>query len=243
MSGHPRAGAGRVSAPKTFLVIMFAITALFIFSGCSSPLGGVAAKPTATPTAQQILTNAKNAKLTDETFTLTMHSSSQGTPSATGAIDATATGKATTNPERIAMSMSMTLAGSQIAVDIVFDGATKDTYTKITAPAALATNTWQKSTDTNGLFSAGDTQLLPSYDKITNPKFIGIEQVNGVSVWHVQGTTVASGADETVDVFVRKSDYLPVKMEVQSTGSTGIDMTIIYTAVNTGVSIDLPVVG
>lgn len=250
MSAHQRDWIGtRVSAPKNFFVIMLAVAALFIFSACSSPLGRPAATPTPQLTAQQILTNAKNAKLTDETFTLSMKSTApatpEATPSAIGSLSATATGKATTNPERISMSMNMTLAGTQVALDMVMDVPTKTTYTKITAPASLATNTWQKSADTSGLFSASDMQLLPSYDKITNPKLIGSEQVNGVDVWHVQGTTNVSGTDETLDVFVRKADYLPAKMvaHMPSSSGAGLDVTVVYTAVNTGISIDLPTVG
>jgi hypothetical protein len=241
-----RVGTGiQPSTLKSFFVIIFALAFMVIISGCS-PVAGPAAKPTATPTAQQILAHAKSAKLTDETFTLTMQTPEQATPqptpSITGSINATATGKATSNPERVAMSMSMTVAGTTIAFDEVFDGPTKSTYIKITAPASLATNTWQKNPVGSDLFSASSMQLLPSYDKVTNPKLVGSEQLNGVSVWHVQGTVVQAGVNESVDMFVRQSDYLPAKMVIHTTGDAALDLTIVYTAVNTGITIEVPTV-
>lgn len=243
-----RVGAG-IQPPtlKSFFVIIFALASMVIISGCSLGAGPVA-KPTATatPTAQQILTHAQNAKLTDETFTLTMQTAAdatpQTTPSTIGSINATATGKATSNPERVALSMSMTAASTTIAFDEVFDGPTKTTYIKITAPAALATNTWQKNPSGSDLFSASSMQLLPSYDKVTNAKLVGGEQLNGVSVWHVQGTITQSGISETTDIFVRQSDYLPAKMVLHTTGATALDLTIVYTAVNSGITIEIPAV-
>ena len=121
ISLHQRIGSNARPHPHkslfvTALPIMLAMASLFVLSGCSSPLAGIA-RPTATPTAQQILTHAQNAKVTDETFTMTMQTSSQGTPSATGSVTATATGKATTNPQRIALSMSMTVTDTTIACD------------------------------------------------------------------------------------------------------------------------------
>jgi predicted small lipoprotein YifL len=223
---------------RSFFISILAVAALLTFTGCG--LGGqtsTQAKPTATPSAQQILANAQKVKLTDETFTLTVQGTSNGT-----SLSVTGSGKATVNPPRVSMSLSTEVSGTTISLDEVIDGATSTSYTKITAPAAMATGKWTKATtDTSGPISSSDLDASSQYSKITNPKLIGSEQVNGVDTWHVQGETSGT-SNSTIDVFVRKSDYAPVKMSMHTTGDSLSDVTIIYTAINSGFTIDLPTV-
>ena len=217
---------------KSILAVMLLVAALFVFAGCGAP-GATQAKPTPTLTAQQILTKAQAAHLTDETFTMTM----QGTASGTS-LDVTGDGKGTENPARMAMTLSMVVSGTTLTMDMVVDLATNTTYTKITAPAALASDKWTKAADTSSTLPTSDLQLSAQYSKITDAKLIGSEQVNGKNTYHIQGGVPSTTG--TVDLYIGQSDYLPVKMVLNSTGDSAIQMTIIYTAVNTGTTIDLP---
>ena len=217
---------------KPILAAMLVVAALFVFAGCGAP-GATQAKPTPTLTAQQILTKAQAAHLTDETFTITMQGSAAGT-----SLDVTGDGKGTENPARMAMTLSMVVSGTTLTMDMVVDLATNTTYTKITAPAELASNKWTKATDTSSTLPTSDLQLSAQYSKITDAKLIGSEQVNGKNTYHIQGGVPSTTG--TVDLYIGQSDYLPVKMVLNSTGDSAIQMTIIYTAVNTGTTIDLP---
>ncbi|HEX6544062.1 MAG TPA: LppX_LprAFG lipoprotein [Ktedonobacterales bacterium] len=229
----------RAIRPNLFFTIIFAATALFAVAGCGVPGGPGATKPkpTATPSAQQILTNAKNAHLTDETFTLTLQGAASGTQ-----VKVDGTGKATENPARVSMSLSTEVNGTTISLDEIVDGASNTAYTRITAPPQLATKTWTKTSTSSSPISGSDLQANSQLAKLANVKLVGSEQVNGVATWHIQGTVDDSslGGNATVDAYVRQSDYLPVKITVHSTGDTALDLTIVYTAINTGIKIDLP---
>lgn len=240
--GHDSAGPGMHASTRRFIfVIVLSVAALLAFAGCGLPghLNLGTPKPTATPSAQQILANAEKAHITDEAFTMTMNGTTNGS-----AFTATGNGKATTNPQRISLSMSMNVSDTTVAFDEVMDIATKTSYTRITAPSILATNKWVKNSDTTGLLSSSDLQINPQYSKLTNAKLIGTEQINGVTTWHLQATSPASSASSglsgNLDIYLRQSDYLPVKMTLHATGDTAVDLTIVYTSVNTGITIDLP---
>lgn len=217
---------------KPILAAMLVVAALFMFAGCGAP-GATQAKPTPTLTAQQILTKAQAAHLTDETFTITMQGSAAGT-----SLDVTGDGKGTENPARMAMTLSMVVSGTTLTMDMVVDLTTNTTYTKITAPAELASNKWTKATDTSSTLPTSDLQLSAQYSKLTNAKLVGSEQVNGKNTYHIQGGVPSTTG--TVDLYIGQTDYLPVKMVLNSTGDSAIQMTVTYTAVNTGITIDLP---
>jgi uncharacterized protein DUF2092 len=217
---------------KPMLAAMLVVAALFVFAGCGAP-GATQAKPTPTLTAQQILTKAQAAHLTDETFTITMQGSAAGT-----SLDVTGDGKGTENPARMAMTLSMVVSGTTLTMDMVVDLTTNTTYTKITAPAELASNKWTKATDTSSTLPTSDLQLSAQYSKLTNAKLVGSEQVNGKNTYHIQGGVPSTTG--TVDLYIGQTDYLPVKMVLNSTGDSAIQMTVTYTAVNTGITIDLP---
>lgn len=226
-----KAGLPALSS-KPILAGMLVVAALFVFAGCGAP-GATQAKPTPTLTAQQILTKAQAAHLTDETFTITM----QGTASG-AALDVTGDGKGTENPARMAMTLSMVVSGTTLTMDMVVDLATNTTYTKITAPTELASNKWTKATDTSGTLPTSDLQLSAQYSKLTNAKLVGSEQTNGKNTYHIQGGVPSTTG--TVDLYIGQTDYLPVKMVLNSTGDSATQMTVTYTAVNTGITIDLP---
>lgn len=229
----------RTSQLKPFIMITLALAALLAFTGCGLSTSQGATTPSGTPTAQQILTSAQKAHLADEVFTVTMKSTSDGKP-----LNMTGSGKATENPERVSMSLTMELNGMTVTVEEVLDGATKTSYTRVTAPAQIASETWKKDTDTSGSSASSGLDLLVGslYDKLSNTKLIGSEQVNGVDTWHIQGTSndpTASDA-EIVDIYIHQSDYLPAKMILHQAGTDPLDATLVYTSLNSGVSIDLP---
>lgn len=221
-----------VLSSKSILAIMLVVAALFVFAGCGAP-SATQAKPTPTLTAQQILTKAQAAHLTDETFTITMQGTANGT-----SLDVTGDGKGTESPARMAMTLSMVVSGTTLSMDMVVDLTTNTTYTRITAPAELASNKWTKATDNSSTLPTSDLQLSAQYSKLTNAKLVGSEQVNGKNTYHIQGGVPSTTG--TVDLYIGQSDYLPVKMVLNSTGDSAIQMTITYTAVNTGITIDLP---
>ncbi|HEX6544061.1 MAG TPA: DUF2092 domain-containing protein [Ktedonobacterales bacterium] len=228
------------SRPRPFFIVLLATVAVLLaFAGCAVPGSPSASKPqpTATPSAQSILTKAQNVHLADETFTLTMKGTSNGT-----ALDMTGDGKATENPPVLSMTLNMDVSGTKITLEEVMDGTNNATYTRITAPAQLASNTWKKETDSSGSGSGSDMLVRSLYDKLSNTKLLGTEQVNGVATWHIQGTVTgaSSGDNETIDIFVRQSDYMPAKMVVHTGGSDSLDATLTYTSFNTGVKIEIP---
>lgn len=224
----------RASARISFLVFILSAT-LMAAAGCSLPAQSATPRPT--PTVQQILAHAQNARLTDETFTFTMDDTFGPIP-----ITANGTGKATSQPERIAVTMNMTIADETDQSDQVFDVATGDTYMKITAPPSLVTNRWEKNPDA-AFLTVGDWQeVFPPYGELSDVTLIGNERLNGVAVWHIQGTFIDGNSTKISDIFVRQSDYLPVQQHLYATGSLlTIDMTYKYTAVNSGIAIDIPI--
>lgn len=234
-----RINAGsRTSGYRFMFVFALSVASLLTLAACS-PFAkpGAISGPAATPTAQQILANAQKAHLTDETFTLTLTGTSSGT-----ALKATGNGKATVNPSRVSLSLSMDVSGTTVAFDEIIDDATKASYTQITAPAILATGKWVKGDSSSSSVSGSDLQVLPPYSKLTNVKLVGGEQLNGVSVWHIKATIPAEGTTTTgdTDLYLRQSDYLPAQMVIKTSGDTAATATIVYTSVNTGIKIDLP---
>jgi hypothetical protein len=228
-------GESRPLRLRPFFVTIVAVVALFTFAACGSPSNVLATKPSGTPTAGDILARAHKAHLTDETFTISMKGTSDG-----DAYTMTGTGKATENPPRTSMSLTMQIKGTTVTLDQVVDGTDNTTYSRITAPAQLAQKTWEKQAGTSDGGSGSDMLVGSIYDKVSNAKLIGSEQVNGVATWHIQGTLSVSDGDETVDIFVNQSDYLPAKMVVDAKGTDPVNMTLIYTAVNSGISIEIP---
>jgi hypothetical protein len=193
----------------------------------------VKARPT--PTVRQILAHAQGANISDETFDFTMKVVLDPIP-----FSVVGSGHATAQPERIAVTMSTTLGDATTVYDEVFDVSVDNTYVKITAPADLATNRWDKNPDMAVLITASDLQAFPPFSKLIHVTLIGSDHVNGADVWHIRGTVIDDSSEKLTDIYVRQSDYFPVQQRFHATGSITIDATINYTAVNTGISIDVP---
>lgn len=240
----------RVSVPgrRLIAVAMLAMAALLAFTACGSTTtsgagsnnGGIAL-PGGKPTAQQILANAQKANVKDITFTMEVE-----TKSSEGAnIKMTGQGKATMNPKRMAMTLNLGEPGMEdVAVmEAVVDEESNTFYSRFTKPEILAKG-WSKTSnqDASDALPGVQTQVAPPYSKLTNVTLVGEDTVNGVKVWHVKGTYPAQGETPSsdMDIYVHQSDNLPSKMVIQSTGDSSGSVTIVYTGVNTGVTVDIP---
>ena len=201
--------------------------------------GGGKATPTATPNAAQIVAKVRALQFKDATFTMTLNFTTSGET-----INGTGSGKITKNPDRSDIQFAFPLAVQgttyNVQIEAITDGTT--TYTKTSGVPGLDTNgMWTKST--SGSSSAnpfGNTSQFGDFtNTLTNATLVGSDTVNGVAVYHLKGTdTTSSGG--TVDVYVRKDNYQPVKADFTETGSTPGTFSLIFTGWNTGVSIATP---
>ena len=233
-------------------LIAFVLLAIGLV-GCGAPnIGG--AKATATPDAASILQRAASASFKDATFTLTSSSVVLGTTT-----NGTGNGALTKSPERakITLNIPFTLAGttSTVTFDIIVDKATDSTYTRITGlpsvgGASLGSDKWTKtSTSSAASSSPVDVSSLIDADKMKDAKVIGVETLDGAQVYHLRSTgssaTATVGAtpttgDTTTDIYIRTDNYRVQKITSHTTGDSPSDLTLAFTAYDTGVTIDLP---
>jgi hypothetical protein len=88
---------------------------------------------------------------------------------------------------------------------------------------------------------------------LQNPGLVGTETINGVQTYHLRGTVqtpVTPGANQSIettteDLWMRQSDYYPVKIVAHGAGSSKgtsitVDVTATFTAWNSGVTITPP---
>ncbi|MBA3825413.1 MAG: hypothetical protein H0X24_16130 [Ktedonobacterales bacterium] len=160
-----------------------------------------------TPTASEILANAKNAKLTDTTFTLTDHMTANLGGSTTSAfpttLDITGNGKLTKAPVRNDVTITIPLLGAQNSIEVLTDGS--DIYANVGNLAGLLSSigTTTTGTPTTPPTTSGPPwikipvgQPIPTvldYSHVQNVKLIGAEKVNGKDTWHLQGTLNIAG--------------------------------------------------
>lgn len=241
-------GSASVSGGRVIAVAMLAVAALLAFTACGSTAtsgagssNGGPALPGGKPTAQQILANAEKANVKDITFTMEVE-----TKSSEGAnIKMTGQGKATMNPKRMAMTLNLGEEGMEDAavMEAFVDEESNSFYSRFTKPEILAKG-WSKTSnqDAGDALPGVQTHVAPPYSKLTNATLVGEDTVNGVKVWHVKGTYPAQDATPSsdMDIYVHQSDNLPAKMVIHSTGDSSASVTIVYTGVNTGVTVDIP---
>jgi hypothetical protein len=95
--------------------------------------------------------------------------------------------------------------------------------------------------------------FLALVEQLQNPGLVGTEAINGVQTYHLRGTVqapVTPGANQSIettteDLWVRQSDYYPVKIVAHGSGSNKgtsitVDVTATFTAWNSGVTITPP---
>jgi hypothetical protein len=237
-----------VSGRRLIAVAALAVAALLAFTACGSTTAssigsnnGGPGLPGGKPTAQQILADAQKANVKDITFTMAVE-----TKSSEGAnIKMTGQGKATMNPKRMAMTLNLGEEGMEDAavMEAVVDEATNTFYSRFVKPDILAKG-WSKTSnqDASDALPGIQTQVTPPYSKLTNVTLTGEDTVNGVKVWHVKGTYPTQGETPSsdMDIYVHQSDNLPAKMVIHTTGDSSGSVTIVYTGVNTGVTVDIP---
>lgn len=218
------------------------ITALFVLgalalAACSSTTTPVASK---TPTASDILAQAKAAKLKDATYTIAIAFAATGLA---GNITGAGDGKLTTHPQRSSSTINFSISNTTFAYEIITDG--KDTYTKQRSEAK-----WSKNAVTLPVNPSGSL----NYDLMQHPTLVGAETINGIATWHLKSTgqtTVTSATatanptpttvSGTEDIWVRQDNAYPVKIIIDASQVGGTaTITTQFSAWDTGVTIALP---
>ncbi len=206
---------------------------------------GGTASSSAVSAGQQIIAKARAAHLLDATFTITWVNQELS-----GTIDHfIGQGKVTLHPYR--SDVHVRTAPTDYPADTledIADYATKVVYFRDSLLPGTAGTTWHKSEGPPAAFELANIPLI--YQQLSSATLVGKEQVSGITTWHIRGTLTAPdiyNANETdsavIDIYLRQDTYLPVKLVAHVTGSTPQDDTLIYTAFNTGVTINLPTVG
>ncbi len=199
-----------------------------------------AAKPTPTPDAKTILANVAKIQYKDIEFKMTLSSSSSGTEAS-----GDGSGVITTSPKRAKITFNITTGGQQIAFDTIEDIDGNTVYIKFSTALlpGIPADKWIK-TDASGALSsltkAFDTSQLTNFNQISNATLKGSEIVDGVQVWHLTGTETSNGTSANADLYVRQDNNYPYKIVVHETGSSPVDVTINFTGINTGATVDLP---
>jgi len=229
-------------APRRFAGLVTLALGVLALAACDGPAGlGAPPTPTATPTASQILDHTKNAQIKDATFNLNFQGTAAGQ-----AVSGTGTGAITTSPNRDEIKLTFNVQGTTVTLDTIADNDTKTSYTKLSGlnlPGVDDTK-WTKGPLAGGSGSLVDTSQLTDFANLRDAKLVGVETVNGQKVWHLQGTASPSAGDTsasgTEDLFISQDKYYPVQVKIHTTGAAAADITLTFTAVNSGATVALP---
>jgi hypothetical protein len=212
---------------------------MLLLAACSTSTNGDGATTTdtAVPSAQarEILAKAQAVKLKDATLK-TLVTTKRGSQTVT--LDGTA--RTTANPRRVEVVGTASLG---VPYHAIVDGNT--VYINLN-------DKWLK-------YAVGNANAEFNYDfialveQLQNPGLVGTETINGAQTYHLRGTVqapVTPGANQsiettTVDLWVRQSDYYPMKIVAHGGGSNKgatitVDVTATFTAWNSGVTITPP---
>jgi outer membrane lipoprotein-sorting protein len=219
MSGSGRIlGGGRHrGAVAAGLLLLCGVLALSACGG-SSP----ASKPKTLAVLQQA-----QAALKDATGTFTYASSAKSLK-----LSGTGTTKLTANPQR---SLTVMEINGQSTTTIV-DGL-DTTYTQLPAGASQGDSQvqWLKSGSVNAVVQ-GVSDVL-DYAGYTDATQQADTTIENVPVFHVTGVEPSGN---TVDLYLSKDTHLPVEAVIHHSDASAIDITVSYTATNTGLTISLP---
>lgn len=210
-----------------------ALSSVFTLGACGIPTA-VNATPTATPNVTTIVQKTSTAitSIKDATYNLKMNLSTDGS-----SIDATGNGTMTTSPKRLQMTLNLTLSGISATETLIEDDATGTTYTQ--GPGVPA-GKWQKTSSGASLTGAADPTQISDLSSLANAKLAGTTTKNGQTVWHITGTETQDGATANVDAYIRQADYLPAEVDMTTTGTLAMTITMDFTKYNSGVTITLP---
>jgi hypothetical protein len=226
---------------RRFSLVSLALPALLmlLLAACSTSTsdGGATATNTVAPSAQarEILAKAQAVKLKDATLK-THVTTKRGSQTVT--LDGTA--RTTADPRRVEVAGTASLG---IPYHAIVDG---------NVIYIQANDKWLKYTlgNANAEFNYDFIALIT---QLQNPGLVGTETVDGVQTYHLRGTVqapVTPGANQSIettteDLWVRQSDYYPVKIVAHGSGSSKgtsitVDVTATFTAWNSGVTIAPP---
>ena len=226
---------------RRFPLIGLALPALLmlLLAACSTSTsdGSATSTDTVAPSAQarEILAKAQAVKLKDATLK-TLATTKRGNQTVT--LDGTA--RTTADPRRVEV---VGTASQVVPYHAIMDG--DSVYIKLNEKW-LKVSLGSANAEFNYDFIALITQLQ-------NPGLVGTETINGAQTYHLRGTVqapVTPGANQSIettteDLWVRQSDYYPVKIVAHGAGtskgtSITVDVTATFTAWNSGVTITPP---
>lgn len=211
------------------------LLAMLSLAACSSPLA--ATKPTPTPDAATILANSQKVKYTDIEFTMTITGTSSGT-----SVSGNGSGTVTTTPNRADITLDLTASGTELSFETIVDSVTSTTYVKFTGTSipGIPVGKWIKESGSSSSVSPIDPSIFSNVGKLSNPTLVGSETVDGIAVWHLKGQETSGADTANADVYVRKDNNQIYQAVIHTTGTSTTDVTIKFTGVNTGKTVDLP---
>src|SRR5215813_3110935 len=236
---------GSRGRPHTLAGFALVLCSVLSLVACSLP--GV----NATSDAATILGQVQKIQLKDASF----NASFTGTLSKDlggGSGTASGGGKITTSPKRADIALNVDVNSLQVPVEVLLDADASDIY--VTSPVvsvALGGNgMWLKLSlgggnsggSSTGGFSAGDfdiTQIL-DFTQLVNVSLAGSESLDGIPVYHLKGADASSGQAATVDLYVRQDNYNPVRAILHINLFITGNLTLDFTAINSGASIAVP---
>lgn len=198
------------------------VLALFLTAAC----GNSSAEAAAT----QILDHIQKSHITDVTLELAESYTDQGKK-----VAASGPMKFTQNPARFDATLTILVGGSHAVVEEIGDVAGGVVYAKAISPQEGTM--WRKVDISSNYFSYEE---VFSFESLSNAELVDTEALDGASVWHIRGDLIGGNVNSKCDLYVRKDTYRPVKVVTVNTGSIPVKDTMLYTAFNSGFSIDLP---
>lgn len=212
------------------LVVVLAAAVAFTACGVTN-----VAAPKKPPTATEILAAVSKTDVKDMTYTMTMNATTDGK-----AFTGSGTGKFTKSPSRSDLAFTFTMDGQTITMETITDGTTS--YTKMSGMdlPGLPSDKWMKGSGSLNPASFLDQSQLTDYSKLKGVTLVGPDTIGGVAVWHLKGSESDGGSDTTANIYVRQDNNLPQKVVIHGTGTFSGDVTITFTAINTGITITPP---
>jgi hypothetical protein len=217
----------------TVLLLVISLFCVDMLSACQRSSTSQNTTPQRSPTssslADQIMQHALHAPLQDTSYTI------YGTNSTTIPIG---TGQYTAHPQRVEeIYPDKTYSGAQDII-IFADGYEYSSTQNIADLLGHATP-WMKNVDP---ITGGYAHFLTDYSLFFAPRLIGIESVNHRQAYHIHDSVLDSiyDARKSTDIWFDQTTYFPLKRVEVSLETYSRTTTILFTAWNTGVVINVP---
>jgi hypothetical protein len=255
-SDVPPSNNGGSRGRRTVLAIAGAVVAVLII--LAATLFAFAKQRGASAAAQtpaQIISQAKQAKINDATYTLAgqfgVNIGGASTSSNTNtSLPLTGSGKFTTNPARNDVSLSLSILSTNTSIEAITDGS--NAYVKVSGLSGLTGQPdSQKWYEVSLGQSVGTPDISQVYDAIQNPTLVGTETVNGHKTWHLTGTlneSALAGSATVSPGVAATATAIAQQIGLATTGTTKIDLWVaqdtyylVQVHINVSASIDLNV--